>query len=174
MHLFTCPCGESFPISAAQAGQSIVCPHCNQSIQLPKLRDLKQLPSAQVAEEASPARGWSGGQGLLFSVIFACLLASLGMSAWSSYRWLQIEKPPTRAMMIATGEKEIDTYEAPQLLEFWMNYGQPGMGVRRMPGYAQVQVYRDSWKRWAFVSYAVATVCLIGLITVSRKKAPAS
>ncbi|QDS86811.1 hypothetical protein EC9_09850 [Rosistilla ulvae] len=170
MHLFTCPCGDSFPISTAQAGQSISCPHCNQSVLLPKLRDLKQLPSAQLAEEASPDRGWSGGQGLLFSVIFACLLASLGMSAWSSYRWLQIEKPPTRDEMIAIGHEEIANHSAPQLQEFWLNYGRPGMGTRRMPGYAQVQVYRDSWKHWAFGGYAASAVCLVALVLVIRKK----
>ncbi|QDV11130.1 hypothetical protein CA51_09900 [Rosistilla oblonga] len=170
MHLFTCPCGESFPISAAQAGQSIQCPHCNQSVQLPKLRDLKQLPVTQAAEEASPSRGWSAPQGVLFSVIFACLVASLGMSAWSSYRWLQIEKPPTPEAMIAMGQEEIENHSAAQLLEFWVNYGQPGMGTRRMPGYAQVDAYRESWKHWAFGAYAATAVSLCGLIFVVTKR----
>lgn len=170
MHLFTCPCGESFPVSAAQAGQSIECPHCNDSVALPTLRELKQLPSTQAAKETAPARGWSSSQGVLFSIVFAFLLASLCMSAWSTYRWLQIEKPPTTTEMIAIGEEEIAKQDAPQLHEFWVNYGKPGMGTRRLPGYAQVQQYRDSWKRWAYAGYAASAVCLIGLVVVVSRK----
>src|SRR5690606_23889219 len=104
MHLFTCQCGESFPISPPQAGQTVQCPHCREAISLPNSGELKQLPEAQLSRREASAGSWSSARGIVFSLICAGLLAMLTASAWSTYGWLSIPKPPTRDEMIAQGQ----------------------------------------------------------------------
>lgn len=169
MHLFTCSCGEPFPVSPAQAGQSVECPHCGQANELPRLGDLKNLPVEDQAESVKPAR-WSAGRGIVFSILCAGLVAGIVSSLVCSYRWLSIPKPPTVAQVIQDGQADIDSRNAPQILEFWMTYARPGMGVRNKPYFAQVAEYRSGWQTWAIASYAISALFLTASIIVIRSK----
>lgn len=173
MHIFTCSCGQTFPISPARAGQSVDCPHCGQAVSLPKLGEIKQLPLADAGQKSdSDANKWNAGRGITFSMLMAGLLATIIFGGYSSYQWLSIEKPPTEDEMISMGQAELETREPLELFEFWINYGRPGMGTRHTPGYMQVQRYRDKWKFRAIASYAGVAIFLVAVTAVSRRKTP--
>lgn len=173
MHLITCPCGKAFPVSLAQAGQSVQCPQCSETIALPNLGQLKQLPVAEDIPQANRNEPWSVGRGVLFSALFAGLLAMVIASAWTSYKWMSVPRPPTIDEVIAQGQKEIGQHNAPQLLEFWVNWGQPGMGVRYTPGYAQVQRYREKWQMWSYAAYGGTLALIVAIAVVTRQNAAA-
>ncbi|MEZ6087465.1 MAG: hypothetical protein R3C05_05435 [Pirellulaceae bacterium] len=167
----TCQCGESFPVSPAQAGQNVQCPHCGQTVALPTLGQLRKLPEADSTPSRNTGEAWSAGRGALFSAVSAALLAMVVAAAWTSYKWMSIERPPTVEKVVIDGKKEIGEHNAPQLLEFWVNWGQPGMGVRRTPAYEQIQRYREGWQTWSYAAYAGTLVLSIALFAVTRRNA---
>lgn len=65
VYRLSCACGEAVPVAVGRAGGAIDCPRCGTRIQIPKLRELRDLPpwefSPESAADGLPARGWEGG-----------------------------------------------------------------------------------------------------------------
>lgn len=163
MHLFTCSCGHDFPVSLAQAGQSVECPQCRESLMLPKLGALKLLPLAEDSPQTPPRSRWSLGRGIAFSVMFFGMVAALVAASVFSYQWLRIEKPPTVEKVIADGKEHIQNRNATELFDFWLEYGEPGLSTRKTMTVEYVRSVRDGWKHRAFGAYAGLLVCILGM-----------
>jgi hypothetical protein len=76
-----CSCGHALDVPVTQAGSVQSCPECGALVEVPPLRQLRQLPPVEPPSghtDGSAGR-WSLGQGLAFSVgmllVAACLLA---------------------------------------------------------------------------------------------------
>jgi hypothetical protein len=75
-YLLPCPaCSQKLTVSAARAGQSVLC-SCGQSLEVPPLRDLRQLELATDGDQ--PQSTWNRRKGLVFlgctiMVICACI-----------------------------------------------------------------------------------------------------
>lgn len=77
-YLLSCSCGGRVGVGSGQAGGSVRCGACGQSLQVPKLRDLSQLP-VEVSETAQRRRRWTPAHGLMLAgwiVAAAAWLAS--------------------------------------------------------------------------------------------------
>ncbi len=173
MYTFTCTCGQGFPISPARAGQSVDCPHCGLSIDLPKLGEIKQLPPAEASEsKRTIAKKWSKEQGIVFSLLGTLLVVLASIAGWSTYNWLRIPAQPTVQEFIENGQEELAQQNASELMKFWINFARPGIGPRYPPVYLQIHQYRTRWKRWAIGFGIAASVVAVGMIVVSRKKTP--
>jgi hypothetical protein len=81
-HLLSCgSCGKALPVELGQAGGQIRCP-CGATLDVPTLRQLRQLPIASAP--AAETRRWSASKGALA----ACLVVTgllVAVAAWS--RW---------------------------------------------------------------------------------------
>ncbi len=79
-----CTCGATIPVEIRQAGESISC-QCGVTLEIPKLRDLRQLEPVAEQTVARPRAGWSMLQGSLFVVGLCALVLSAGSAVfvWS-------------------------------------------------------------------------------------------
>lgn len=171
MHLFTCNCGKSFPVATKQAGQLVKCSACQETVTLPKLRDLKALPLDEASQgesqqKAKASSNWSFGRGSLFSALMFALLISVGYSAYGSYNWLSTPQQLTTEKMIEGGNEGLEKLEATALFKFWVDYGVPGIGYRRVPPYVLIQQKRDTWKQRSLIAYGVSAVLALGIAGV--------
>ncbi|MDZ4817535.1 MAG: hypothetical protein SGJ20_01030 [Planctomycetota bacterium] len=76
-YLLTCQqCGRTIEVQPAQAGQQVHC-DCGAAIDVPKLRDLKNLPAAEVVpvEVAYGSSGWSARKGMILAGISIALIS---------------------------------------------------------------------------------------------------
>lgn len=82
-YLLSCRCGRALPVEVGQAGEQIQCP-CGATLDVPPLRQLRQLPVAAAAHEAAPSR-WTAGHGAIAACLVLAGLAMLaaGWSYWS-------------------------------------------------------------------------------------------
>ena len=80
----TCPkCQHANAITTTQAGQDIECAECQQTIQAPRLGELKQLPAIAAAESTSVKK--SSGSGKLFVLGMLLLIFGGGGGAGLFY-----------------------------------------------------------------------------------------
>lgn len=83
-----CQCGATLPVGGGQAGDQVSCTACGQTLAVPTLRELSQLPV--VADSvAGNQRSWDLSKGLL---LLGGLLAVL---SWGAAAWLRmpVESP---------------------------------------------------------------------------------
>lgn len=81
-YLLPCPaCGTKSTVSTAQAGQTVQC-SCGRTVEVPPLRDLRQLESVGESERSQPS--WNRRKGLIF---LGCLMMGVaaGLAAWFTF-----------------------------------------------------------------------------------------
>jgi hypothetical protein len=122
-YLLPCPaCGTKSTVSSALAGQSIQC-SCGRTIEVPTLRDLRQLESE--GEPERPQTTWSRRKGLVF---LGCVMmaVSAGFAGWFA------SKLP-RGLDPAAVRAEVDALDP--AASFILYEGQrPPMPVEQGPG----------------------------------------
>ena len=115
-YLLPCSCGESVSVAPSQAGGTVVCPSCGNSLETPRLRDLVQLPVEET--EAVSSAGWSPRQGVLTAgLLLAATLAGLG--AWAASNEPAPQAPVDLSAREAMVEKNLDQLSATDL---WRSY----------------------------------------------------
>lgn len=81
-YLLPCECGREIPVETAQAGEETVC-DCGKTLAVPRLLELKRLPSADEGETPEAALSGDGRAihlaliigGAFFFLVFSALLA---------------------------------------------------------------------------------------------------
>jgi hypothetical protein len=105
-YLLPCPaCSQKLTVSVAQAGQSVLC-SCGQSLEVPPLRDLRQLELATDAD--GPQSSWNRRKGLVFlgcTVMAICAIVA-------GYFITQLPRNPSPDAV----RKEIDTVNDPAVM----------------------------------------------------------
>ena len=95
MHLFPCPsCQDPITISPKHAGNDISCPHCEASVTLPKLGDIRSLPLAGDTAEAEQATAMAenvSGNFLGTALLGLLCMAALLAAGFCGIRWYLIE-----------------------------------------------------------------------------------
>ncbi|TWT30164.1 hypothetical protein KOR34_47220 [Posidoniimonas corsicana] len=86
-HLLPCDCGKSIRVEPSQAGDRVVC-ECGAELDVPPLRQLRDLPLDVQPGDAPSARGggeWSFRAGVLTAgLLIAAVLAGLGGWWWAT------------------------------------------------------------------------------------------
>lgn len=118
-YLLTCDCGNNLEVENSQAGGRAQC-DCGLMVNVPPLRQLRDLP---VVEESSPvaaASGWSARKGVLSaSLIAATVLAAVGGYAWFTSPKLQQFDPVAR---MAEVDRSFDTMTPKIAWQMWQDF----------------------------------------------------
>lgn len=97
-YLLPCACGKTIAVGPSQAGGSVTC-ECGQGVEVPRLRDLRELPVE--ADTANTGKGWSFRMGVLSAgLVLAALLAGAA-------GWFEINEPDPPAPFNAEARAEV-------------------------------------------------------------------
>ena len=160
-YLLPCSCGNNVTIDPSQAGMAVSC-QCGKSLEVPTLREIRQL---EPAEDSGPARamptkdkkaGWSAWRGAIFSVGVTILLLSLCAVVWAAYArtpYLEMQSPPSLA------EVPVD-----ESLLLWQDFRDNGLvGARPWP-YVEARRIASELTQLMYVAGGVAIVSLIAVV----------
>ncbi len=119
-YLLPCSCGRKIPVSSTQAGETLTC-ECGQTLDAPKLRELRQLETAPDAEPAPRRLAWSQTQGLLFMFggLILVLVAVVVALALLQRSQLVTEQPQIIPERMDEYLAEIDRNSPAENYEIW-------------------------------------------------------
>ena len=177
MYLLTCSCGATLPIAASQAGNVVACPRCGRELSVPKLGELRQLPTASAA---GPATGREPRLPLWRRLVFAALAAvAMGSTAWSLvalFQWQTTEVPLTMAEHIQHDRQQLEQAPPAELARLWAEFEAFDLYEPRPYDYQVAAEARAAWRRSTLVAAAVAIASVVAaillVITGRRRSSP--
>lgn len=134
-----CPCGEVIVVQKRQAGQSVSCQACGASQDVPTMRGLEKLAREESAQEDSgkpekpsevaPRQSggclFSGSLGLGSLLAVAAIVLYIFARSWTPNQTIESS--------LEQANEQLDTYEFEELLYFWDQVDQSGMGEAKPP-----------------------------------------
>lgn len=189
--LLTCQCGRVHVVSRSQAGQQLPC-DCGQSVSVPTLRGMADLPLAQPASaaatpsagggppssnEATANRAWQGWRGPLMALASAGCLIALAFCGWYSFQRFAIDTSYTPETEIANGRNLLDSYDANSLTTVWHEFSVMGLNRKSPPVFHLWNLFAKELEQKALTSGAIAAgFALVALAVAwsakrSRRKA---
>jgi hypothetical protein len=135
------------PVTAGQAGETIVCTACGGQIAVPRLRDLTQLPTATPAAEKAASIGWDTARGFMLA---GGLIAVLGTILATSLVWIGgrfFDQPAS----VATIRSAVQSVPVGELHAAWKTFATTG--VRRPPTEQELRL-----QQFVKTSSGIATV----------------
>lgn len=158
-------CEASQPVEPRLAGSTVSCKNCQATIDVPKLRELKQLEPIRVETETTPKRGWGRLSGGLFGAGLLTLAISVGSIYYlhnlrARYE-IYTEKPNIENFTFA------DLSQA-SLTETWSLWEQllerREVVNRETPGFVRMRQQIERWDFWSKFFYGLATVGLASIL----------
>lgn len=157
-------CQNVLVVEPRNAGNTLKCGNCQAAVDVPKLRDLKQLEP--VAQSAKPQTGRDWGQlsGGLF--VFGILLLAIAIGSCVYLQVLrQRYRPYTEKPKIEEANFSLDQASLTDTWRFWESLLEvTDVSLRNEPIFLQA---RDAVKRldfWQKIFYGVATVGILSVL----------
>lgn len=165
-HLLTCGCGRKIPVSRSQAGQELSC-ECGQRLQVPTLRGIAKLPSAQpetIPTALAERRAWGGWRGTIMAISVALFVISVLPCAYFLFIRSQIDTSYTIEDEIARGNERYDAMPLENLVAEWSDFERTGLGPKDKPQFYWVNIIARENEILALITGTAAA--LSGLIAV--------
>lgn len=158
-------CNETSPIEPRHAGSTINCAQCSKPIEVPKLRELKQLELIQTQEKSRPKRGWGQLSGSLFSLGLLMLAIAIGSSI---YLWMlrsdyqrYTDEPNVENFQFNLDIQQVTLNESWRLWDELLK--RKDLDMRRKPNHL---LARDEVKRLDNFLYLFASLATVGLVSM--------
>lgn len=170
MPAFPCPsCGASFDVSASQAGSQTPCPHCGQTVSLPKLGELRRLDataseSGAVTPSFSQAGSLSVSRVAFVACFFVAAIAAI-LGGFCLIRGWAITVPGSTSDHIAQIETYYPEIPAAQLVREWQQIESFSEELAMPYPYREIAAERSDWLRKGMLGMFVAAV-VAGLAAV--------
>ncbi|MEM9366781.1 MAG: hypothetical protein AAGD07_12365 [Planctomycetota bacterium] len=177
--MFQLPCPECesvLVVSTARAGSTMTCDACQQEINIPKLRELKQLDIADTAPaQASPANTESaGGRSVAFAGIAFLATACLVAGAFSGVRYALLDAPMSTEKHIEEVERVYPTVTSAQLFREWEDLDEFGVDLIAPYQYQKAAEKKANWGRSTIAFLAGFVACFGGSLVLSRRGRPSA
>jgi hypothetical protein len=137
-YLLDCQCGNRLPVEIGQAGGRIAC-SCGKQLDVPTLRNLRQLPTA-IVDEKPTSIAWNKRKG----AIAACLIVAVVLAAVAV--WNRINQPSVpkfdsgaRMQQVERELKNITPADAYALSHNYRMLAERGMAVYEPANRAAIQ-----------------------------------
>ncbi len=171
MHLLPCPhCEAPIAVSPSQAGDDTTCPSCQSAVVIPKLGQLRQLPTAGDASEGDVAEKLESSffsQGVFITlglIATACLL----IAGFCGIRWALIDVPVTTESHIEALREEYDKLSAARLIREYEDMEKYSLDLAAPFQYKQLEVEKHKWGRNASIAAGVGALCMVGAFGVAN------
>jgi hypothetical protein len=146
-----CDCGARSIVDANQCGRTISC-QCGRTLEVPPLRELRQLAPAVATTPAAAPRGWNPARGVAL-VALAPLVAAAAYGLYAFRR--PPPPPPPYPSLEGRGPREI-------LYQDWFPLVERGIDDSFIPA---VQNYVESVDRWRDSLLAAGIIAALSLVT---------
>jgi hypothetical protein len=139
-YLLTCGCGKTVPVDVGQAGGQIAC-SCGNQLDVPALRQLRQLPQEKVAEAVARST-WGTRQGW----ITVTLIATGILLAWSAWTWWN--QPVQPKFVVEEHMADVDRFlkqmKPVDAWERWVGFYRPlsERGLRMLHAYNAAEIHQ--------------------------------
>lgn len=148
-YLLPCSCGQTVPVGASQAGGTVRCGACEASLEVPRLGELRDLPTAE--PEKADTGGWSFRLGVVSCfLILAGLLAAGG--GWFAATEPKEPEPFDIAARMEAVETGVENMTPVELWQSYVNYyapmGQFGIQEAKSPQDAYTQQAIETHRRY--------------------------
>ncbi|XZE54365.1 hypothetical protein SH139x_000326 [Planctomycetaceae bacterium SH139] len=174
MFLLHCPKGHELPVTASAAGSQVTCPTCGEEQAVPKLGELRKLPTANPEPTAGRTQGTTSDAARLVFALFMFGAVGAGASAaFAAFRWQSFPVPPTSEQHIASDRKDIAALNPLELLNVWESYEKMDLTSQIPFPYQRMQNLRDHWQNVCLISSSIAGACLLaasGAVIFGRRK----
>ncbi|WDQ17522.1 hypothetical protein [Rhodopirellula sp. P2] len=174
MYLLPCPhCEVPAAVSPARAGDRIACPHCGQEIAVPKLGELRQLPTAEGDETAEKSNARAAeGRANRPTVLFTALgLLAAGLflaAAFCAVNWATIRIPMTTEAHIEEFHQAYQEVSSAQMIREWEEINRNGVDLPAMYQYRVMELDKWAWLRNAGLFSGAGLLAVIGAVFVGR------
>ena len=178
MYLLPCPkCDSSLSISPSQAGDTTACPECAEPVSIPKLGELRKLPTndAQSSTQQTVESDASTG-GRIGFVIFS-FLALMGMliTGFCGIRWSLVQAKESTESHLQAIEDTYPTLTPAKLVREFEDMEKYGLNYPLPYTYKTKQLEKQSWRNGALAGgalcFASALVALL-LLRIGRNTQP--
>lgn len=160
-----CSCGASIPVEIRQAGDQVQCSKCEKFVEVPRLRELKQLEplsdAAPIATTNEYGTSWSGIPGALFAMgLLAFVIA--GAAAYYVYstrtQMAEFAVPPQEKIEF---ERDINEITLVDSWETWNQFKEIQLIRRPQPIHVLAQSRVDALTKWLTFFGGLATLGLV-------------
>ena len=151
-----CQCGQTFAVDVRQAGETVTCGGCGKPLEVPKLREIRQLAVIQPETATKHRRSWSALEGSLFAGGLLALVIAVGAIGYT-YFWKSqwdVSKPDISQIEFRHDIQDIPLTNS---WDLWQDYKKKRIDSRPTPYhiFAQNRVAElDRWI-WGFGILAV-------------------
>ncbi|QDT08341.1 hypothetical protein [Planctomycetes bacterium K23_9] len=156
MYLLPCPhCKASIEVMPSQAGDVAICSECQANVPIPKLGELRQLPTAEDSTVDSD-RHQSGGDvsGLQVVAVILGLLALAGLliGGFAAIRWFLLETPITSEIHIAKTKEAFEGLNAARLIREFEHMEKSSLDLVAMYDYKTKALEKRRWGLVALIA----------------------
>lgn len=155
VYLLPCQCGQKVHVDKTQAGLVVKC-DCGRTLDVPTLRDLRQLEQVGDQDQASASKsssGWGPQQGI---TLIGILIALVG-GVWLAYQLSSM--PQDLYVEPADIRAEVNSLSPAQLVEQY-NLLRQKLDPTELPIVKANRVYQEWHRRW---TYLAAGLTVLGL-----------
>lgn len=174
MYLLPCQhCEKTVKVSPSQAGDEIPCSHCDKSVAIPKLGELRQLPtddgSGDDARRNSTASDASvGGRiGFVFFALVAVLALMIGL--FCGIRWVSSPATETTESVITKIEQDFAEMEPASLINEFDDMENRALDFPLPYNYHTEMMEKLGWRNKTLLSGGVALLAGIVAIAMGSK-----
>lgn len=176
-YLVSCRCGSQVVVSPSLAGSTVVCA-CGQSIDVPTLREMRDLP-VESSEHGEGGSQWT----VRHSMAAATIIVAVGLAIFAGYLFWQYRHldgqiprfvPEERAKIV---EENIRQLTPARVWELWLGSYRPlaEVGFSEFPGAPELQRQVDSLRLAATTTLSISVACaVVGTVLLLIGKRQAS
>lgn len=170
-----CPhCTDTISVSPAKAGATVMCNHCQQSVAVPRLGDLKQMQDPDQAGAALAEKNSAGSQGGTDSPFVVVALgmiatAALLVAGYTSIRWALSPVDATTETHLEQFRESYQRVPVATLIREYEAIEQYGLELPLPATYIKQAEIKRQWGT-AAASSAVVGLLAIGGVAFSVKR----
>lgn len=164
----TCPCGVSHSVSTSQAGQEFHCT-CGNTLQVPTLRGLKELPQIDPVASEGPRRkdvDQARRPSILLGTLFVIIVLAVPTAIFFGYQRMKLDTSLTQEADQQQAFEQLDAAGPLQLSEAWDSYSTIPLGPPAKPPFYYVQRHARTLEWRMAIAGTIALLAAIAAASV--------
>ncbi|TWU40789.1 hypothetical protein [Novipirellula artificiosorum] len=167
MYQLPCPhCDAVLDVSPSRAGEQRTCPSCHQSVQIPKLGELRQLPevNTDAADVGIATHYDETGLAPRMGMVVLGLIATAALltAGYCGIRWALVDVPYSTETHLAEVHEKYPKLKAAELIREYEQMEDLGLDLPNPYPYKLQELEKRGWGRNAAIAAAISFFSTLG------------